>query len=371
MEKSGRLAYMDMVKGIAIMLVVVGHSTVASDGVLTWLTSFHMPLFFILSGILFYLKHSHTEDLKDYARKRFRGMMIPYFIFSVIYIGVFYYYLVRFPKVMTQEFIQDSYLQAFSLYGISVLWFLPTIFLGELAFYALMKRLPRWAVVLIVSVFAFLPPIAKSGLDAALPDTVTGALLFGRYFLLGILRIPEAVTFLGIGYGVRYLCDVFTRRRGTVRANIEVLLGIGLMLLHAAAAFGNERVDMHFVVQGDPILFHVAACSATFGLLLICKHLPTIWLLDVLGVNSLIVMLTHLDCQVLSYGIQFATKMNEYITRAKDYLFLFNLFAFVLIVELILIYIINRWLYFLIGRSKPVKMELPKWIRRRGLKVVK
>ncbi len=371
MEKSGRLAYMDMVKGIAIILVVVGHSTVASDGVLTWLTSFHMPLFFILSGILFYLKHSHTEDFKDYAIKRFRGMMIPYFIFSVIYIGVFYYYLMRFPEVMTREFIDDSYLQALSLYGISVLWFLPTIFFGELAFYGLMKLLPRWAVVLIVSGLAFLPPIAKGGLDVILPDSVTGASLFGRYFLLGVLRIPQAVAFLGIGYGVRYLCDVFARRRGPIRPSVEVFLGIGLMILHAAAAFGNERVDIHFIIQGDPILFHVAACSATFGLLLLCRHVPKIWLLDVLGVNSLIVMLTHLDCQVLSYGIQFATKMNTFITRAKDYLFMFNLFAFVLVGELILIYIINRWLYFLIGRSKPVKTEMPKCIRRRGLKVVK
>ncbi|MCR4706259.1 MAG: acyltransferase family protein [Lachnospiraceae bacterium] len=371
MEKSGRLAYMDMVKGIAIILVVLGHSPVVSDGVLTWLTSFHMPLFFILSGILFYLKHSHTEDLKDYALKRFRGMMIPYFIFSVVYIGVFYYYLARFPEVMTMAFIRESYLQALSLYGISVLWFLPTIFFGELVFYGLMKRLPRWAVVLIISVFAFLPPFLKSGLDVYLPDSVTGMTLFARYFFLGLIRIPEAVAFLGIGYGVRYLCDVYTRRRGQVQSSVEVLMGVGLMLLHAAAAFGNERVDMHFIVQGDPILFHVAACSATFGLLLICKHLPKVWLLDVLGVNSLIVMLTHLDCQVLSYGVQFASKMNEFITRAKDYFYILNLFAFILVAEIILIYVINRWLYFLIGKSKPVKTELPKWIRRRGLKVVK
>ena len=64
-----RLDYLDMVKGIGIILVVVGHSTYVSDGTLTWLASFHMPLFFILSGILFAYKGSDGEPFAQYAKK--------------------------------------------------------------------------------------------------------------------------------------------------------------------------------------------------------------------------------------------------------------------------------------------------------------
>ena len=64
-----RLDYLDMVKGIGIILVVVGHSTYVSDGTLTWLASFHMPLFFILSGILFAYKESDGEPLHSMQRK--------------------------------------------------------------------------------------------------------------------------------------------------------------------------------------------------------------------------------------------------------------------------------------------------------------
>ena len=43
-----RIAWIDMAKAIAILLMVVGHEVGGS--IYTWIFSFHMPLFFILSG---------------------------------------------------------------------------------------------------------------------------------------------------------------------------------------------------------------------------------------------------------------------------------------------------------------------------------
>ena len=43
-----RIAWIDMAKAIAILLMVIGHE--ASGNIYTWIFSFHMPLFFILSG---------------------------------------------------------------------------------------------------------------------------------------------------------------------------------------------------------------------------------------------------------------------------------------------------------------------------------
>ena len=54
--KERHLDYIDMVKGVGIILVVLGHSTYISEQALTWLASFHMPLFFIVSGLLFAYK---------------------------------------------------------------------------------------------------------------------------------------------------------------------------------------------------------------------------------------------------------------------------------------------------------------------------
>lgn len=47
-----RIAYIDLVKGIGILCVLFGH-LIPNDGIVKpAIYSFHMPLFFILTGIL-------------------------------------------------------------------------------------------------------------------------------------------------------------------------------------------------------------------------------------------------------------------------------------------------------------------------------
>ena len=48
-----RIRYFDMAKGLGIILVVLGHIEYISDELRAWISSFHMPLFFILSGCFF------------------------------------------------------------------------------------------------------------------------------------------------------------------------------------------------------------------------------------------------------------------------------------------------------------------------------
>ncbi len=159
MKDHKHLDSIDTVKGIGIILVVIGHSTYVSEPVLTWLTSFHMPLFFIVSGILFAHKNSHQEPFGVYMRKRFCGMMLPYFWFSLIYIAVDYYYLYAHPEVIDQAFINSAILQAVSLFGISVLWFLPAIFMGEMCLYGIIRNWPVWVIVLFASVASWVPSV--------------------------------------------------------------------------------------------------------------------------------------------------------------------------------------------------------------------
>lgn len=50
-KDNGRIAWVDIAKGLGIFLVVLGH-TYRKNPVQNWIYSFHMPLFFILSGWL-------------------------------------------------------------------------------------------------------------------------------------------------------------------------------------------------------------------------------------------------------------------------------------------------------------------------------
>ena len=80
----------DIIKGIGILLVVLGHS--GCPQVLSQVIySFHMPLFFIASGIFFSGKYLHNK--KEYAKKKIKSLYLPFVQWSVVFLlfhNVFY-----------------------------------------------------------------------------------------------------------------------------------------------------------------------------------------------------------------------------------------------------------------------------------------
>lgn len=91
MVQANRDRSIDIVKGIGIILMVVGHS-----GCPKWLHdfiyAFHMPLFFICSGY-FYKPITTIEGLFTFWKKRFKGLYLPYIKWSILFLllhNVFY-----------------------------------------------------------------------------------------------------------------------------------------------------------------------------------------------------------------------------------------------------------------------------------------
>lgn len=62
-----RIEWIDIAKGITILLVVIGHGAI--NGALRGIIfSFHMPLFFILSSITFRLSENHDMFVRKTER---------------------------------------------------------------------------------------------------------------------------------------------------------------------------------------------------------------------------------------------------------------------------------------------------------------
>lgn len=74
----------DCVKGLAMILVVVGHSGCPS-GIHRFIYLFHMGLFFYISG-LFIKKGSSISDFKTFAWKKVKGLYKPYVVWAVFFI---------------------------------------------------------------------------------------------------------------------------------------------------------------------------------------------------------------------------------------------------------------------------------------------
>lgn len=80
--------YIDLLKGLATLLVVIGHNIVhvdILDPVFNFIYSFHMPLFIFLSG---YLEESNESSYRGryfkMMQKRTKTLLIPYICWTVI-----------------------------------------------------------------------------------------------------------------------------------------------------------------------------------------------------------------------------------------------------------------------------------------------
>ena len=88
-----RYAYIDNAKVLFIFLVVFGHliqpftsKTTGISAIYTWIYTFHMPAFILLSG--FFAKGMHS--LRD-VWKLFKQLIVPYLIFQIAYSGYYFW----------------------------------------------------------------------------------------------------------------------------------------------------------------------------------------------------------------------------------------------------------------------------------------
>ena len=136
-----RLTYLDLAKGIGIILVVLGHLEYISENVRGFISAFHMPLFFVVSGILMALKDETSSDLKVILSKKTRGLQIPYMWFSLIYIPI------DIMNVLIHHIDMNTFIfniiSSVIFSGVGVLWFLPALFIAEVSAFLLIKKLKK------------------------------------------------------------------------------------------------------------------------------------------------------------------------------------------------------------------------------------
>jgi fucose 4-O-acetylase-like acetyltransferase len=208
---SKRIEYLDIAKGIGILLVVLGHNDFEVISLFTQrlIYSFHMPLFFFLSG---YFINTSVPFL-DFFKKRFNALLKPFF-FTIFLI---YFTSVSFEKMGFNTAITRT---VKSLYGSGhyldwvQLWFLPHLFAVSLyafLFITLVSKLRNrwltWGILLATLALAvpflnaFYPfPISILGKDYelfGLPFSLDLVLVSGFFFILGneIRQVTTEKTF--------------------------------------------------------------------------------------------------------------------------------------------------------------------------------
>lgn len=128
-----RKAYIDIMKCIGIIFIVMGHIPITNRLTHDWIFSFHVALFFFISGYL----HKVVPTNISFIRKNFYSLILVtllYFIIGRIFVAmqnfVFYQDKFNINDVFFQPFI--SYITGSSSMG--VMWFVVALFWMRIAF---------------------------------------------------------------------------------------------------------------------------------------------------------------------------------------------------------------------------------------------
>lgn len=199
MEKAfeNRLEYLDISRGIAILLIVWAHVDLKMDPyfynrylytVHEIIYSFHVPLLFLISGVLSKLSIDTPQfDLRIYLKKNFQRILVPFYFLSLIYMLI---NLLAPESFLDSPSIQEMllslvYMQSHPIFLPSgVLWFLFALFAITSVNAIIIShfRYSRWGWFLFSVILFFLSE------------------LFSKNYLFAIDRISHNLVFFVGGY---------------------------------------------------------------------------------------------------------------------------------------------------------------------------
>lgn len=192
--KKDRLQYVDVAKAFAIFLVVLGHPRPVEDygSLEQFLYAFHMPLFFMLSGIFVRQRSGYSwQTWKDFLKKNFLTLIVPYLVWVAIYMP--------FTYVDLTKALYGSWIVLRDLDTLSSLWFLPVLFLAR-TYVELLMNLSwkcHWNVkaTMLISAAVFyvvgmIVPHNNTGDGIGMPWGFDIAFVAAAFMLIGALAAP-------------------------------------------------------------------------------------------------------------------------------------------------------------------------------------
>jgi fucose 4-O-acetylase-like acetyltransferase len=185
--QQGRVDWVDAAKGFGIILVVVGHATrgllearILSETAFvhyvdTWIYSFHMPLFFFLTG-LFIVRSAEKNTFPSFIFDKVATLAYPYFVWSIITILL---KTALGPLPTTPRSLRD--LPLILYHPIEQYWFLYTLFVLSICFKLLyFSRTSFW--IFLTAAIAIHPDATSLPLDSRVIAEVSR---FAIYFAIG------------------------------------------------------------------------------------------------------------------------------------------------------------------------------------------
>ena len=308
-----RHEFVDIMRGIGIILVVLGHSIgFMSENLNIFILSFHMPLFFFISGMLLSTKNS----FKAFLKKRAIGILIPHVILSVL--------------MIVESIIFDVFLfHRFSLWEVNYLvifqsWFLPTLFFMEIVCYGILKLSEKGRFVLPAAILVFCV-----------------AFILTSYNGIQYVQQVLCATFFGL-VGIAIKSFLLSDKA----SNIIKYSCCGLFLIPALAILSsfNLPVGMYMNQYGNKIVFLTTSFLGIAATFVIAKTINKNQALEFFGKNSIYIYVTQAFVLRCIMGV--VNRLPFVNMNVSSYPYYFIVFILAMLVEIVLILCINKLKHF-------------------------
>lgn len=261
MQEAKRYAWVDCMKGIGIFLVALGH-IYKDNYVGQWIYSFHMPLFFMLSGFLMGKKDfSWKYGGGNFLIKKSRALLWPFVFFRILLVA--YWYVVE---------------SGFRELDLGPIWFLLVLFLVETITFPLASRVKSSLIGLLIFTIIF------SALFLCLRNVFPFRWLLmwcnaNVWFVIGMMiRLLEEKPVIKTKFSMKY----------------TVLLCMGLGGVSALAPLLNGNVSIFSNVTNHFLLYILFGLVGTLMVGLLCRGIiGKSRMLEYLGTYSIIILAVH------------------------------------------------------------------------------
>ncbi len=270
---AARSVGIDLARVVGLVAIVAGH-TWDGEAVSVWLFSWHVPIFFLLTGYLW----RPGRPLGTEVRKRARTLLVPYVLWYLIVAGTWFTYA---SQKLYDDF--DWHAAARTALGgvdaprpFSAFWFVTALFAATVALRAL-EKLGPWA------------------------PWVVAALLLGLFFQD---RVRWAGVYWSVATGVACLVFVLAGqvlRTQRDRVPLPAVTGAALIALGLVPVVAGDvsSLNLKSGFFGTPYLSVLCAIAISIGILLVCEWvagvLPDVLLRPVvpLATAALPLLFTH------------------------------------------------------------------------------
>lgn len=279
-----RIIWIDQLRSIALLIVIIGHVALPENAT-SLIYSFHMPLFFIISGLTINRNKMQSISVYNYLILKIQHLIIPYFWMSFLMYPLWYFafhYLsndieLTIGQAFVGIFLGNNLLIASPS---NALWFVLVIFLANLLFLFLLRisKNNESILLILVALCAIIGYLDKGNAQIWHFNVAFTAVVFmyiGNCFMLWYQN-----------NGKRQLEQLIWPKRCAIYS--------GLLIIGYISHRMNGRISMTANKFGkSALLFYITSLVFSACIILIIMKLPHLKIISYIGKNTLLYVGIH------------------------------------------------------------------------------